>query len=51
MGRERKGRILNDGDIIEIKPYWSFDFHQRMPQVEEWDPQEEEDFEVVIHQP
>ncbi|EPE27993.1 Protein kinase-like (PK-like) [Glarea lozoyensis ATCC 20868] len=45
MGRERKGRILNYGDIIEIKPYWSFEFRQRMPLVEEWDTEEEDDFE------
>jgi uncharacterized membrane protein len=53
VGKERKGRILNDGDVIGIRPFWSFRFRQKMPQVEAWDRQEEEDFEVIIctHRP
>lgn len=32
IGSERKGFLLNDGDIIEIRPLWQFHFHQRLPQ-------------------
>lgn len=47
LGKERKGHILNDGDIIRIKPFWSFQFRQRMQRAEAWDTEEQEDFEVT----
>ncbi|TVY16057.1 Meiosis-specific serine/threonine-protein kinase mek1 [Lachnellula arida] len=28
IGQERRGFLLNDGDIIEIRPGWTFQFHQ-----------------------
>jgi hypothetical protein len=28
LGIERVGHLLNDGDVVEIKPSWRFKFHQ-----------------------
>ena len=28
IGRERLGYLLSDGDVVEIKPFWRFRFHQ-----------------------
>ncbi|KAF4628498.1 hypothetical protein G7Y89_g9659 [Cudoniella acicularis] len=28
IGRERIGHLLSDGDVIEIRPFWRFLFHQ-----------------------
>ena len=32
MGRERTGYLLSDGDVIEIRPYYRFRFHQPVTQ-------------------
>lgn len=34
LSQERVGHLLNDGDIIEIKPKWRFRFHQPIHQPE-----------------
>jgi hypothetical protein len=46
--RERRGFLLNDGDIIEIRPSWKFQFHQPVQEITSHDVTELEDLEVLI---
>jgi pSer/pThr/pTyr-binding forkhead associated (FHA) protein len=46
--RERRGFLLNDGDIIEIRPSWKFQFHQPIHEITPRDETELEDLEVRV---
>jgi pSer/pThr/pTyr-binding forkhead associated (FHA) protein len=45
--RERRGFLLNDGDIIEIRPSWKFQFHQLIHDTVSRDSTELSDLEVL----
>ena len=44
--QERRGFLLTDGDIIEIRPYWKFQFHQSMHGLVARDSTELDDLQV-----
>lgn len=44
--QERASHLLCHGDIIEIKPYWKFRFHQTNPKAVKVSMQELEDLKV-----
>lgn len=33
FGTPRKGYLLGDGDLIQIKPHWAFRFHQNFSKI------------------
>ena len=45
--QERRGFLLNDGDIIEIRPSWKFQFHQSLHDTVSRDFTELNDLEVL----
>lgn len=46
IGQERRGFLLNDGDIIEIRPGWKFQFHQSVHDIVTRDIAELSDLQV-----
>lgn len=49
IGNERlvgSPRILNDGDVISIRPYWFFRFHQKLDNQRGFDSLQTKEIEV-----
>lgn len=46
IGQERIGHLLCDGDVIEIRPFWKFRFHQTIPELIVRSKREWEDLKV-----
>lgn len=46
ISRGRTRRLLCDGDLIEIKPFWKFRFHQEIHEPVVRDERELDDLEV-----
>jgi hypothetical protein len=46
LSHERKGHLLCDGDMIEIRPFWKFRFHQENHQLLVRDRTQWEDLKV-----